>query len=395
MKKKLLFVTLYLHTGGVEKSLLALLSSIDYNKYEVDLALFDHSGLLFNMVPKEVNVLPPIYKHFSSTLSVSVLGLLKERKFRLLTGKVLSTLLGKLSLNKGIGIRWSVFKNSISKIDKHYDVAISYFDFFSNYYVTEKISANKKIVYNHQDYEFSFRQGWGSKNLERRCFSKSNYIVSVSESAEESLKKFFPDISNKIKIINNISPIETVKKMSEEEGYTDSFDGIRIATVARLAEEKGIWLALEACYLLVQQQYNIRWYIVGNGVLRKKVESKIYELGLEDRFILLGEKLNPYPFIKNCDVYVQPSLTEAHCIAVEEAKNLHCPIIVTDIPSFKKQIIDEETGVIAQLSPKGLEKSLCKLINSTELRSRLSNNLRNNQHDNQEEIDKFLELVEI
>jgi hypothetical protein len=139
VKKKLLFVTLYLHTGGVEKSLLALLSELDYKKYDVDLLLFDHSGLLFEMVPKQVNILPPLFRCFSSPLSKAVPQLMKERRFRLLAGKALASAAGKFSKGKGIGFRWTIYRLSVGEIDKCYDVAISYFDFFCNYYVAEKV----------------------------------------------------------------------------------------------------------------------------------------------------------------------------------------------------------------------------------------------------------------
>ena len=58
MKKKLLFVTGNLVAGGAEKSLISLLSSLDYSRVEVDLLLFDRRGLFLPLVPSQVNLLP-------------------------------------------------------------------------------------------------------------------------------------------------------------------------------------------------------------------------------------------------------------------------------------------------------------------------------------------------
>jgi glycosyltransferase involved in cell wall biosynthesis len=394
LKKRLLFVTQYLHTGGVEKSLLTLLSDLDYDKYEVDLLLFDHSGVLFPMVPSQVQILPPLFQCYSTPLSQAAVQLLREGRFRLLAGKFLGSLLGRLGSGKGVGVRWSIYRHTLPKVKTHYDVAISYLDFFCNYYVTEKVSADKKIVYNHMDYAYSQTQGWPCPRLERKSFQISDYIVTVAESARKSLEGFFPEFAQKMRVIHNRVSSEAVRKLSGEAGFTDGFNGIRIATVARLCEEKGLWLALDACWRLVQEGYDIRWYLVGNGPLREELDARSRELGLENNFILLGEKSNPYPYMKGCDIYVQPSKTEAHCIAVEEAIALCRPIVVTDIPSFKQQITDGETGIIVPANEEGLAEGIKRLFLSMEQRQRLSEYLEQAANRNQDAMHHFYTLIE-
>ncbi|ULL13910.1 glycosyltransferase [Paenibacillus sp. H1-7] len=394
MKKKLLFVTQYLHTGGVEKSLLTLLSDLDYEKYDVDLLLFDHSGVLFHMVPSRVNILPPLFACYSTPLTQAVPQLVKEGRFRLLAGKLLAAVAGKLSKGVGVGARWSVYRHALPNLRTHYDVAISYLDFFCNYYVAEKVIADKKIVYNHMDYAYSQLQGWPCPRLERKSFLISDYIVTVAETARKSLEGYFPEFAQKMRVIKNRVSADTVHKMSNEPGFTDESKGIRIVTVARLTEEKGVWFALDTCAKLVREGYDIRWYLIGNGPLRGELEAKSRELGLEKNFMLLGEKQNPYPFMKGCDIYVQPSKTEAHCIAVEEAIALYRPIVVTDIPSFKQQIVDGETGLIVQANIDGLAEGIKKLFHSLELRQQLSAHLSLITNRHQEEMNKFYQLIE-
>ncbi|ETI67565.1 glycosyltransferase [Neobacillus vireti] len=397
MKKKLLFVTQYLQTGGVEKSLLTLLSDIDYDKYEVDLLLFDHSGVLYNQVPKEVRILPPLFETFSTPLSKAIPTLLKKGRFRLLTGKFLAASLGRMSKGMGTGIRWTIYRYSLSKIKKHYDVAISYLDFFCNYYVIEKVNADKKILYNHMDYRYSQKYGWPCQKLDEKSFSKSDYIVTVAESARESLESIFPEFSNKIHVIHNRIQPKTVRSMSKKASRIKKIKQekrFKIVTVARLVEEKGVLLALDACRMLNEQGYNIVWYLIGNGPLFSDLEKKSKELGIEKNFILLGEQENPYPFMGLGDIYVQPSKTEAHCVAVEEAIALRRPIVVTDIPSFNQQIQNEETGIIVEPNAKGIAEGIKRLIQSPELRALLTKNLHNTSDRHKEQLMKFYSLIE-
>lgn len=388
-------MTLYLQTGGVEKSLLALLSSLDYDKYEVDLLLFDHSGVLFDMVPPEVNVLPPLFETYSTPLASAASELVKKGQFRLLTGKVLAASLARFSSGVGTGVRWAVYRHTLAPVRKHYDIAISYLDIFCNYYVAEMVSAKKKIMYNHMDYAESLKKGWPCPKLENKSFESCDYIVTVAESAYQSLKAFFPQFQEKMRIIHNSVSVDTVRALANEGCEEFSMmDGIKIVTVARLVEEKGVLLALSACKLLVDQGYKVRWYMIGNGSMRQILEENVKKLGIEQQFILLGEKANPYPYMAGCDIYVQPSKTEAHCVAVEEALALTRPIIVTDIPSFRNQIKDEETGLVVETSAEGIAKGIKQLIESLELREKLINTLAKLTNRNQEELAKFCQLIE-
>lgn len=394
MKKKILFVTQYLHTGGIEKSLLTLLSEIDYKQYEVDLLLFDYSGALFRMIPPEVKVLPPLFQEFSTPLLHAVPELIKKRHYQILVGKILAAFLAKFSPGIGTGLRWSIYRLILKKPKKHYDVAISFIDFFCNYYVTEKVSADKKIVYNHMDYAYSQEQGWPCPKLERKSFFKSDYVVTVAETSLDSLMRFFPEFSNKMRVIHNRVSPHTVRSLAKEQGvFEDSRNHFKIVTVARLVEEKGVLMALRACKILVDQGLNIKWFLIGNGPLYSKLISLTKELKIEEHFILLGEKDNPYPFMQASDVYVQPSKTEAHCVAVEEAMALWRPIVVTNIPAFQHQVIHEETGILVDADHEGIARGIKRLMQSETLREGLTQNLLHSRERNKEELAKFYKLV--
>ncbi|MBC8081135.1 MAG: glycosyltransferase, partial [Gorillibacterium sp.] len=270
----------------------------------------------------------------------------------------------------------------------------SYLDFFCNYYVAEKVSADRKILYNHMDYAYSETQGWPCPRLERRSFEACDYIVSVAEPARNTLASYYPEYASKMRVIHNrISP-ETIRALSREDGYQDDFSGIRLATVARLGEEKGVLLAIDACRLLLDRGLNVRWYLIGGGPLAEELKRRAKEQGMADAFVLLGEQANPYPYMAGCDIYVQPSLTEAHCIAVEEALALWRPVVVTDIPSFQRQIAEGQTGIRVPVTPIGVADGIERLYDSPELRGYLSDQLLGIETRNHEELAKFYELIE-
>ncbi len=384
MKKKLLFMTQYLQTGGVERSLLSLLHQLDYEKYEVDLLLFDYSGVLFSQIPDEVNLLPPLYETFSMPLKEAIPHLIRGKQYSLLAAKLLSAFAGRISKGVGTAARWSVYRYTLPANEKMYDAAVSYLDFFCNYYVVEKVKAKKKIVYNHMDYHYSMGQGWPAPELDGKVFTKSDWIVCVSQSASHSLTEYFPEVSDKIKVIHNKVSHAAILRQAEEqvelldENLTERYT---IVTVGRLVEEKGIWEALEACKMLVERGMEFCWYWIGDGPEMESLKKKVSEYGIEESFHLLGEKANPYPYMKNSSVYVQPSRTEAHCVAVEEALVLACPVVVTDIPSFRGQLKHKQTGVIAGQGETGLADAIEQLCKSDVLGMSLKENIdeRNNR----------------
>ncbi|WP_251549881.1 glycosyltransferase [Neobacillus muris] len=397
MKKKLLFVTQYLHTGGIEKSLLTLLSHLDYRQYEVDLLLFDHSGMLYKMIPPQVNILPPLFETFSTSFFRAAPELIKSGKYNILIGKLLAAGLSKFTPGIGTGIRWEVYRRILPRQPKYYDVAISYIDFFCNYYITEKVNADRKIVYNHMDYTYSKKNGWPCPRLERKSFSSSDYIVTVAESSKKSLEQHFPEYSHKMRVIQNWVASNTVRSMAREEeinGVIRKIQKIKIVTVARLVDEKGVFFALEACKILVDHGIDLKWFLIGKGPLYRELEKRISEFSIEDHFILLGEKDNPYPYMKLCDIYVQPSKTEAHCVAVEEAMALCRPIVVTNIPAFQGQVQHMENGLIVESNPSGIAEGIKGLIESRKLRGRLTMNLKRTSGRHGEQLSKFYRLIE-
>lgn len=411
MKKRILFVMNNLGCGGAEKSLVTLLNCIDYSSYEVDLFLFEPEGVFMELLPPEVNLLPaPKYwKILNSSLAGSMKSLARDGRLDLMFCRGAQAIICRKfdSPERAEQYMWKFIKHAFSVLNGRYDAAIGYLEKNPVYFVVDRVKAARKIGWIHTNYS---RLNI-NRNIEDRFFSKLDYIVTVSGECARILMNMFPGHESKVKIIENIIDPDLIRRMADMGGEAVEVEEekeakganrtsitpgnpVRLVTVARLAEPKGIDLALEACRLLVRDGYKIIWRVIGDGPQRVQLESRIREYHLEYRFLLEGVKSNPYPYMKDADIYVQPSRYEGKSIAVEEAKLLCRPIVATAYGTVRDQIKDGINGLVADISPEGLYKSIKLLIDNKDLRSRLVNNLKKESVCGSREIIKLYRMIE-
>lgn len=393
MKKDILFVMNNLDCGGAEKALISLLETIDYSRYNVDLLLFKHQGLFFNKVPKRVNLLPePFeYKFFDMSMKKAITGCIKTGRFdiawaRLLAGYIFYTEKNKSRCEQRI---WRYLSKSLSSIDKKYDVAVGYLEKNPVYFSTEKVRANRRIGFIHNDYN----ELGMDPDIDNRFFNKLDNIVTVSEECANVLKLKFPQYQRKIGVMFNIVSPNLINKMSKEH-VEGTNKGINLVSVGRLNYQKGYELAVEACKNLVDTGYEIYWYVIGEGEERAKLEYLIRENNLQERFVLLGIKANPYPYIRQADIYVQTSRFEGKSIAIDEAKILRKPILVTNFSTAKDQIRHNENGLIVDMNPESISEGIKKLIDDETLKNKLISNLSKEKLGTESEIQRLYELIE-
>ena len=268
--------------------------------------------------------------------------------------------------------------------------AIGYLEGNANRFVTEKVNAKRKLCYIHNDIE---KLGFDKISYEK-TFQAADKIITVSEECKNSLLKNFPEHKTKFEIVENITGqkilIEESKKIN---AYPDRENEIIICTVGRFSPQKNISLAVDCCDELVKRGRNIKWYHIGTGELKAQIEKQIESCGLEKNFILLGANSKPYPYIGQCDIYVQPSLFEGKSIAIDEAKALLRPIVVTDFPTVFDQINDGVDGIICHMDKDDMADKLELLIDDKNERTKLSNNLAGEKVSNEEEIFKLYGLI--
>lgn len=171
-------------------------------------------------------------------------------------------------------------------------------------------------------------------NIDLAVWKKFDAIASISDACTEAFLSTYPSLHDKIKLIENITSPGFIRKMAEsdiplDERYPESFT---LVSVGRLSYVKGFDMAVKALRLLHDKGLtHIRWLVVGYGGYEDELKQLIANNHLEESFVLLGKKVNPYPYIKACDLYVQPSRYEGKAVTVTEAKILGKPILITTI----------------------------------------------------------------
>lgn len=392
-KIKLLFVIESLTLGGAEKSLITLLNHIDYEKYAVDLQLFSYNGVLQKYVPNEVNILPNL--SFFQYTSISYKNLQKLYHPIMLISQISYSI--KLRLFKSTNIEKAVFfwKSStkcFAQNNNIYDIAIAYAQGVPTFYVADKINAKSKIAWVNSDYN-------PMKNIKpyiEKKYNKFDYINLVSKESLNKFKVRFPYFENKLVMIKDIIDSQLIERMAIESPLLEfnNNKGINILTVGRLSPQKGYELLVNSAYLLKQKNINFIWYIIGEGRERKKIEKKIKEYDLKKNVILLGAKENPYPYFKQCDIYVQTSLYEGFCITIAEAKIFNKVIVSTNFDTIYSQIIDRETGIIADKNVNSITNSIIEIITDTNLKLKIIKNLKNETKGNYQELELFQKLID-
>ncbi|WP_161496415.1 glycosyltransferase [Clostridium thermosuccinogenes] len=392
MKKRLLFVIDSLGLGGAEKSLINLLHSLDYEQYEVDLFLFYKKGMFLDLLPSQVKVLEHTreWAAFQLPFLKSLASLAAYLRFDLAYHRAMLSIKSKLCRMTQPRQQklWNHLSPAAPFIYDEYDAAIGYLEKYPDYFIAEKVNAKKKIGWIHIDY---IAYGLNSE-YDRPYFEKLDYIAAVSDSCVEALKQCFPDMEDKFVLVENISCPKLIKEMANHAADIDAKDTL-IVTAARLAEQKGIDLSIEAARLLQKDGYEFRWIILGDGPLKEEYSKRIIKYGLEGKFILKGAVPNPYPYMKAADIYVQTSRFEGKSLSIDEAKILGKPIVATRFPTVYDQIHDGLTGILSDIDAISIYEKIRFLIDNPDARQALQNNLSKEKTDYESKVKGFYRLI--
>ncbi|WP_404452337.1 glycosyltransferase [Virgibacillus necropolis] len=390
--KNIIIASFDMEVGGVERSLISLLNNFDYNNYKVDLMLYSHTGDFMDLLPNGPNLLDESNKYKTFRMSIGqiiksgkpVIGLTRTlAKYRASADK------SPESGYKQMQYMWKYALPFLPKLERQYDVAISYL--WPHYFVAEKVMARTKIAWIHTD----FSTVETNSEMDLKMWSKFNYIVAVSEDCRKAFIRKYPELEMKVKVIENITSPDIVTTLSNEKMDNPMLEEARfkVITVARLSHAKGIDNAVRALKVLKDRGYdNIAWYVVGYGGDEEMVIKLIAENNLDDSFILLGKKTNPYPFMKAADLYVQPSRYEGKAVTVGEAQILSKPVVITNYHTAQSQVLDGVDGYICEMSVEGIADGIERLLNDHELRKVLEYNCSKSNYYNDDELNKLYKL---
>lgn len=396
MKKKILFMVSSMNIGGVEKSLLSLLSVIPKEKYDITILTLEKKGGFLDYIPSYIKVEEVTwFKDIKSIIMESPQSTVKRY---LIEGNIfkIPPFVYSYYKSKNTGDRYIYYKNILKSIpynEEVYDVAIAYAGptEIIDAYIGHKVNAKKKIGWVH----FDISKHNINEKLYEKLYEKFNKIFVVSNEANKKLNEIIPATFGKSEVLLNIISKELVCNMANEEiDFDDKFNGIKIVTVGRLSKEKGQDLAINALSKLINDGYKVRWYCVGEGNTREEYEKLIKEQGLEDNFILLGANPNPYPYIKKSDIYVQTSRHEGYCLTLAEAKCLCKPIVTTNFIVAYEQIQDGINGFIVNQNEDDIYKKVKFIIDNKSISDKFIRNLESIILDTTDDVNKLISYIE-
>ena len=397
MKPSILIFSHAMELGGVERSLLGLLDSIDYSRYDIDLFLMRHSGELMPYLNPKAKLLPEIPQYAS--LAVPMASLIKTGQFGVLCGRLRGKLAARRFDRQNPGDKPSVTSltyshkytlNSMPQIsDKTYDLAVSFLT--PHCFVRERVKAKKYAAWIHTDYTaLSF-----DRAAEFKMWSGYDVICGVSEQASESFKIAFPELADKVCTVENILPKELICSQSQEiQTDMPSDKSTVLLSVGRFCDAKNFDNVPDICRSLVADSLDIKWYLIGYGGDESLIRKKITEAGMQERVFILGKKDNPYPYMRACDLYVQPSRYEGKAVTVREAQLLGKPVVITNYATSGSQLEDGIDGVIVPMDNAGCAAGIAALLRDPEKMLRLSKNCKKRDYTNSAEIEKIYALME-
>src|SRR5690625_1081930 len=393
--KKILFMISSMNIGGVEKSLLSLISIIPRDKYNITILMLEKKGGFLEDIPnwikiEEVDWYEKIKPMIMQSPQQILKGYFKEKRyFKSITFLVI------YFISKYFDNRYLYYKHVFNDIKDHpnsYDVAVSYqgpTDII-DYYIGYKVIAKKKLSWVH----FDVSKHQVNKRLYQKIYKEFLKILVVSKGAKEKLTETIPSVAPKATVFMNVISKQLIHEMSKEiVEFDNNYRGIKIITVGRLSREKGQDMAIKVLHKLRKNGYEVRWYCIGEGKERAEYERLIKDYNLQEDFILLGSRVNPYPYIARSNIYVQPSRHEGYCLTLAEAKCLNKPIITTNFTGAYEQIVDGYNGVIVEFDEQRLYDEIKRLLNNPKKREELSTALSTANTHTENDANKILDYI--
>lgn len=365
---KILFAVDNLKCGGIQKAYISQLNTLDSNKYEIYALLRRKEGEWINQLNDNIKIIEnPDYFYWldipKGKILKCIIRLLKQPT--ILYKFIFYTIRGiiKRDMTKQRQYLWLSIKDKIPKLEGYYDYAIDYSGTF-RHYIVDKVDSKFKLSWIHSDYRVYQRD----KNLDNIYFRLYDKIICVSDSCKLIFDNEFPEHISKSEVFENIVDKQNIiKKANEIVDFDNDYQGFRIIDVTRLVPGKYVELSIDVCELLVKENFDIKWYIVGDGPEFKRLYNLTIEKGISNNFVFLGMKPNPYPFIKKANIFVHCSHFEGKSVAIDEAIALNKLVIVNNYLTAKDQISNGVNGFIVETNKHELFKKIKDILLNKEM----------------------------
>lgn len=363
MKKKILFMIISMNVGGVEKALLNMLKIMSPLENDVTVLMLEKKGDFLESLPSWVKIdelcyYKDIKEEFNKSPKELILNYLKNGNIFKAIYFLLISLVCKLKGDRELLLK--VLFSKYPNYKEEYDEAIAYAGPMAliDYYIVNKVKAKRKLGWIH----FDISTIGIDKNLSKKLYKNFDQINVVSKDAKEKFDLIFPEFKNKTNVFYNVILKEEIIKLAEKKGFTDDYKGLRLLTVGRISREKGQDLVIGALKRIVDKGIDAKLYLVGTGNFIEECKNLANKLGVKDRVVFLGAKSNPYPYMKECDIYIQPSRYEGYCITLAEALVFNKKIVATKFTGALEQLKERKNSQICEYSSESISEGILKLI---------------------------------
>ena len=373
-----------MESGGVSKSMTSLLNVVDTDTYEVDLFITNPSGVFMELIPSKINkIIDRRTQYLVAPFPKNLVSLVRS-------GFILSFILRITAaffmlFNKGYGA-W-LLSRLIFKINKEYDLAVDYNGQHQLYYLVDFIKAKKKVSFFHSDYS----QWDYYYSMDKKYYSKVDQIFTISDICVAALQKYFPNVQHRINLFENISSPILIEKLANQ--YVPDMVTNSIVSVGHLSVAKGTELALEVAKNLKNRNINYVWYFIGSDSRDKEYLKMVERYGIHENIKFLGVLVNPYPYMKHTKIIAHLSYFEGKSIALDEAKIIGKPVVVTNFSTVLDQFKDGFNASICDFNVNAIANAIEELLDNKELIHKYSSNLKSEIMDNTNEIYKLYNLV--
>ncbi len=356
MKKKIVFVIPHLTIGGVQKSLITALKVIDYNEFDVTLYLRKNRTDLLPFVDERVNVIINDDKtHYYRKPYAVLLQILVE--FWKALGKKAKVEKYNNKLKDAI-VNYSMeYEKKRFFSSEKYDIAIAYVQGYTALFVAECVNAEKKYVFFHTSVD-------ELHEVHEKCIDKFQKIVAIHNEQKELIKQWYPSVADRIVVVENYCDKTLIEVQSKEFTVNKPENKLVLCSCGRFSKVKGFDIAVESAKLLKEKNIPFLWYFVGDGPEKNNIEKLIKQHDLNENIVITGMKKNPYPYIKACDIYVQPSREDAMPLTLIEAKSLKKVCVATATVGGKKLVNNNIDGVICEINAYSISEAVIDLVSN-------------------------------
>ena len=371
VKKKIIFVISRMAIGGSQKSLVNALCALDYDQYDVTLYVRENKTELISELPANVKVIVNTNKRRYEYTPYTLFLYFLTRLFGLIGKNNLANQLDTKSRDYIVKRKTNYEKKHYKEIlNQKYDIAISYLQGYTCKFTYDCVTADRMICFYHNSTDVL-------PDIHKEYLNRFDSIVVIAEETKDFLSKRYPEIIERILVVKNLINIEDVREKSKKKTINRENGITYLCTCGRMSPEKGYDLAIDTASLLKKQNYNFRWFFVGDGPEMSKLKKETEEHSFSEIILFLGSQENPYPWIAQCDIYIQPSYEEAQGLTMMEAQILHRPIVSTRTVGAKTIISDYRTGLLCDINAEALSDGIARLIDDKALCNRLTENTKN------------------